>query len=146
MGHGAYWPGFTVGYVPRAGRSRAKFTLLLATPPRRAPTSGASKRRPSRVNRPDAVTAFTWLDCWRLERAAGCKNALRTRQGQRGPFPQTAAQLEQAANGVEVVELGIAIRLALTLEGLEYRADSRHRVKREADPLGPDDCFNRASG
>ena len=98
-----------------------------------------------RVNRPDAVTAFTWLGCWRLERAAGCKNALRTRQGQRGPFPQTAAQLEQAANGVEVVELGIAIRLALTLEGLEYRADSRHRVKREADPLGPDDCFNRGN-
>ena len=122
MGHGADWPGFAVGYVPRAGRSRAKFTLLLPTPPRRAPTSGASKRRPSRVNRPDAVTAFTWLGCWRLERAAGCKNALRTCEGQRGPFPQTAAQLEQAANGVEVVELGIAIRLALTLEGLEYRA------------------------
>jgi hypothetical protein len=35
---------------------------------------------------------------------------------------QTAAQLEQAANGVEIVELGIAIRLALTLEGLEYWA------------------------
>jgi len=40
-------PGFTVGYVPDAGRSRAKFTPLLATLPRRAPTSGASKRRPS---------------------------------------------------------------------------------------------------
>jgi hypothetical protein len=66
-------PGFTVGYVPDAGRSRAKFTPLLATPPRRAPTretitfgatvtlldedekenkmkceiGGASKRRPS---------------------------------------------------------------------------------------------------
>ena len=122
MGHGAYWPGFTVGYVPDAGRSCAKFTPLVATPPRRAPTVARRSAGLPRVNRPEAVSAFTWLGCWRLERAAGCKNALRTRQGQRGPFPQTAAQLEQAANGVEVVELGIAIRLALTLEGLEYRA------------------------
>ena len=34
-------------HVPDAGRSRAKFTPLLATPPRRAPTGGASKRGPS---------------------------------------------------------------------------------------------------
>ena len=34
-------------HVPDAGRSRAKFTPLLATPPRRTPTSGASKRGPS---------------------------------------------------------------------------------------------------
>jgi hypothetical protein len=33
-----------------------------------------------------------------------------------------AAQLEQAAAGVEVVDLGIAIRMALMLEGLEYQA------------------------
>jgi hypothetical protein len=31
-----------------------------------------------------------------------------------------AAQLEQAAAGVDVVDLGIALRLALILEGLEY--------------------------
>ena len=34
-------------HVPDAGRSRAKFTPLLATPPRRAPTGDASKRGPS---------------------------------------------------------------------------------------------------
>ncbi len=33
-----------------------------------------------------------------------------------------AAQLEQAAVGVEVVDFGIALRLALMLEGLEYQA------------------------
>jgi hypothetical protein len=33
-----------------------------------------------------------------------------------------AAQLEQAAAGVDVVDLGIALRLALLLEGLECRA------------------------
>ncbi len=33
-----------------------------------------------------------------------------------------AAQLEQAAAGVDVVDLGIALRLALMLEGLESRA------------------------
>ena len=33
-----------------------------------------------------------------------------------------AAQLEQAAAGVEVVDLGIALRMALMLEGLEYQA------------------------
>ena len=33
-----------------------------------------------------------------------------------------AAQLEQAATGVEVVDLGIALRMALMLEGLEYQA------------------------
>jgi hypothetical protein len=33
-----------------------------------------------------------------------------------------AAQLEQAAAGVDVVDLGIALRLALMLEGLEYEA------------------------
>ncbi len=33
-----------------------------------------------------------------------------------------AAQLEQAAAGVDVVDLGIALRLALMLEGLEYQA------------------------
>jgi hypothetical protein len=43
-------------------------------------------------------------------------------KGNAGHSLQTAAQLAQAAAGVEVVELGIAIRLALTLEGLEYRA------------------------
>ena len=32
------------------------------------------------------------------------------------------AQLEQAAAGVDVVDLGIALRLALMLEGLERRA------------------------
>jgi hypothetical protein len=32
------------------------------------------------------------------------------------------AQLEQAAAGVDVVDLGIALRLALMLEGLECRA------------------------
>jgi hypothetical protein len=31
-------------------------------------------------------------------------------------------QLEQSAAGVEVVDLGIALRLALLLEGLEYQA------------------------
>ncbi len=33
-----------------------------------------------------------------------------------------AAQIEQAAAGVEVVDLGIGLRMALMLEGLEYRA------------------------
>ena len=33
-----------------------------------------------------------------------------------------AAQLEQAAVGVDVVDLGIALRLALMLEGLKYQA------------------------
>jgi hypothetical protein len=33
-----------------------------------------------------------------------------------------AAQLEQAAVGIEVVDLGIALRLALMLEGLKYHA------------------------
>jgi hypothetical protein len=33
-----------------------------------------------------------------------------------------AAQLEQVAAGVEVVDLGIALRLALVLEGLDCRA------------------------
>ena len=33
-----------------------------------------------------------------------------------------AAQLEQAAVGVDVVDLGVALRLALMLEGLEYEA------------------------
>ncbi len=33
-----------------------------------------------------------------------------------------AAQLEQAAAGVDVVDLGMALRLALMLEGLEYQA------------------------
>jgi hypothetical protein len=33
-----------------------------------------------------------------------------------------AAQLEQAATGVEVVDFGIALRMALMLEGLEYQA------------------------
>jgi hypothetical protein len=32
------------------------------------------------------------------------------------------AQIEQAAAGVDVVDLGIALRLALMLEGLECRA------------------------
>jgi hypothetical protein len=32
-----------------------------------------------------------------------------------------AAQLEQVAAGVEVVDFGIALRLALMLEGLEYQ-------------------------
>ena len=32
-----------------------------------------------------------------------------------------AAQLEQAAAGVDVVDLGIALRLALMLEGLEHQ-------------------------
>jgi hypothetical protein len=31
-------------------------------------------------------------------------------------------QLEQSAAGIEVVDLGIALRLALLLEGLEYQA------------------------
>lgn len=33
-----------------------------------------------------------------------------------------AAQLEQAAAGVEMVDFGIALRIALLLEGLEYKA------------------------
>jgi hypothetical protein len=33
-----------------------------------------------------------------------------------------AAQLEQAAVGVEVVDLGIALRLALMMEGLQHQA------------------------
>ena len=33
-----------------------------------------------------------------------------------------ATQLEQSAAGIEVVDLGIALRLALLLEGLEYQA------------------------
>jgi hypothetical protein len=33
-----------------------------------------------------------------------------------------AAQVAQAAVGVDVVDLGIALRLALMLEGLEYEA------------------------
>jgi hypothetical protein len=33
-----------------------------------------------------------------------------------------AAQLEQAAVGVDVVDLGIALRLALMLEGLQHQA------------------------
>ena len=33
-----------------------------------------------------------------------------------------AAQLDQAAAGVEVVDLGIALRMALILEDLEYQA------------------------
>jgi hypothetical protein len=32
------------------------------------------------------------------------------------------AQLEQAAAGLEVVDLGVALRLALMLEGLEHKA------------------------
>jgi hypothetical protein len=31
-------------------------------------------------------------------------------------------QLEQSAAGIEVVDLSIALRLALLLEGLEYQA------------------------
>jgi hypothetical protein len=31
-------------------------------------------------------------------------------------------QLEQSAAGVEIVDLGIALRLALLLEGFEYQA------------------------
>ena len=33
-----------------------------------------------------------------------------------------AAQLEQAAVGVDVVDLGIALRLALMMEGLQHQA------------------------
>ncbi len=33
-----------------------------------------------------------------------------------------AAQIEQAAAGVEVEDLGIALRMALILEGLDYQA------------------------
>jgi hypothetical protein len=33
-----------------------------------------------------------------------------------------AAQLEQAAIGVDVVDLGIALRLALMIEGLQHQA------------------------
>jgi hypothetical protein len=33
-----------------------------------------------------------------------------------------AAQLEQAAVGLDVVDLGIALRLALMMEGLEHQA------------------------
>ena len=60
-----------------------------------------------RINRPDAVTAFTRLGCWQLERAADCKNALGTCQGQRGPyapipspkFPVREAPLASVARG-----------------------------------------------
>jgi hypothetical protein len=41
---------------------------------------------------------------------------------QKSTWRHIAAQLEQAAAGVDVVDLGIALRLALLLEGLEYRA------------------------
>jgi hypothetical protein len=34
---------------------------------------------------------------------------------------RVAAQLERAASGVEMVDFGIALRLALMLEGLEHR-------------------------
>jgi hypothetical protein len=37
-------------------------------------------------------------------------------------WQHVTAQLEQAAAGVDVVDLGIALRLALMLEGLECRA------------------------
>jgi hypothetical protein len=59
----------------------------------------------------------------------------RLTKGNAGHSPQTAAQLEQAANGVEVVELGIAIRLALALEGLEYRAVDRFCGRRNCHSL-----------
>jgi hypothetical protein len=41
---------------------------------------------------------------------------------EKATWRHVAAQLEQAAAGVDVVDLGIALRLALMLEGLEYRA------------------------
>jgi hypothetical protein len=41
---------------------------------------------------------------------------------QKSTWRHIAAQLEQAAAGVDVVDLGIALRLALLLEGLECRA------------------------
>jgi hypothetical protein len=37
-------------------------------------------------------------------------------------WSHTAVQLEQAAVGVDVVDLGIALRLALMVEGLEHQA------------------------
>jgi hypothetical protein len=48
-------------HVPDAGRSRAKFTPLLATPPRRAPTVARRSAGLPRINRSDAVTALTLL-------------------------------------------------------------------------------------
>ena len=41
---------------------------------------------------------------------------------EKSTWQQITAQLEQAAAGVDVVDLGIALRLALMLEGLECRA------------------------
>ena len=41
---------------------------------------------------------------------------------EKSTWRHVAAQLEQAAAGVDVVGLGIALRLALMLEGLECRA------------------------
>jgi hypothetical protein len=39
-------------------------------------------------------------------------------------------QLEQSAAGMEVVDLGIALRLALLLEGLEYQTQSGTRARK----------------
>ncbi len=41
-----------------------------------------------------------------------------------------AAQLEQAAAGIDVVDLGIALRLALMLEALEYRRNEATQIRR----------------
>ena len=65
-------PADATGYaqhVPDAGRSRAKFTPLLAIPPRGLPPVARRSAGLPRINRPDAVTAFTRLGCWRLGRA-----------------------------------------------------------------------------
>ena len=55
-------------------------------------------------------------------RRACAGRALAGRSPRRSAWRHIAEQLEQAAAGVEVVDLGIALRMALMLEGLEYPA------------------------